>query len=534
MRRAEKITQNFSLSAKAVDEISALTRRVLEKGGSQVNMRTRLRLATEEALLRIMDALGEGCPCRFQAGKRLGRWYIRIFVEGKRVNPFEAENEMDTVFSSGQDYLGYLGIAPSYAYRNGENILLLQFRKTRKHPFRILLITLLSALLTGFLCLLLPQEVRSTLAAQIISPIFSKFMGFLSSLAGPMMFLAVIWGIYGIGDIKSLGTVGRKLFPRLLSVLLIGTLLSAVVAIPSFAVSLRETTLGAGGLAAVFQMVLDIIPENIITPFTEKNTLQLVFLAVIVGLAALLLNQKALVFSQFVEQTNAIVQLIMETVASLVPAVIFLSIVKMILSGSFSELKNASRLVIVFLCTMLLMVAGQVISVCVKYKLSIGKLLKKVGPVFLIALSTASSSAAFAENMNTCEHRLGIDGRIVNFGIPIGTVTFMPAYAVLLFLTATCMAGSYQVVISVPWLLTALLLAVLLSIANPPIPGGGAACYTILFLQLGIPASALPVVFALEALADYLVTAVDVVSLQLQLVSVADDLEMLDKDKLKA
>ena len=53
------------------------------------------------------------------------------------------------------------------------------------------------------------------------------------------------------------------------------------------------------------------------------------------------------------------------------------------------------------------------------------------------------------------------------------------------------MAEIYGVKISPVWLITALIIAVVLAVATPPIPGGALACYTILLLQLEIPAQAI-------------------------------------------
>ena len=75
--------------------------------------------------------------------------------------------------------------------------------------------------------------------------------------------------------------------------------------------------------------------------------------------------------------------------------------------------------------------------------------LKKVFPVFLIGLTTASSAAAFLENRKVCEEKLGIDKKIVNIGVPLGQVIFMPGFSVLYFVMGICMAEIYGVKISI-------------------------------------------------------------------------------------
>lgn len=136
--------------------------------------------------------------------------------------------------------------------------------------------------------------------------------------------------------------------------------------------------------------------------------------------------------------------------------------------------------------------------VCVRKKVSMAVFLKKVFPVFMIGLTTASSAAAFLENRKVCAEKLGIDKKIVNIGVPLGQVVFMPGFSILYFVMGICMAEIYGVKISPVWLITALIIAVVLAVATPPIPGGALACYTILLLQLEIPAQAIAIAVAIN------------------------------------
>ena len=135
--------------------------------------------------------------------------------------------------------------------------------------------------------------------------------------------------------------------------------------------------------------------------------------------------------------------------------------------------------------------------------------------------------------METCEKKLGIDKRVVNFGVPMGQIIYMIGGCILFMTAAMCMAEAYGVTISLNWLLTALFISVVLAIATPPIPGGSLTCYTLLFLQLNIPAEAVPIIIAVEVIMDFICTAVNLLCLQTELVELAGDLNMLDYDKLR-
>ena len=56
--------------------------------------------------------------------------------------------------------------------------------------------------------------------------------------------------------------------------------------------------------------------------------------------------------------------------------------------------------------------------------------------------------------------------------------------------------------------------------------------YTILFLQLNIPAEAIAIVIALNVVLEFVATAVNLSCLQMELVELSASLDMLDREKL--
>ena len=353
----------------------------------------------------------------------------------------------------------------------------------------------------------------------------------MSAVAGPLIFLSVAGGISNIGDIATLGKVGKRMIGRFLWMTLIFTTVFGIAILPLFPLA------GSGGssfqLSELLEMVLGIVPDNFFTPFLEGNPLQIIFLAALAGMAMLILGNRAAIVSLFLEQANAIILLIMENISAFVPVFIFGSLFNMILGKNFSVLLKAYKVLPVMLLGDVFLMAVYTGLVCIRKKVSTVVFLKKVFPVFLIGLTTASSAAAFLENRNVCEEKLGIDKKIVNIGVPLGQVVFMPGFSILYFVMGICMAEIYGVKISPVWLITALIIAVVLAVATPPIPGGALACYTILLLQLEIPAQAIVIAVAINVILDFFATAVDLFCLEAELTELAGDLGMLDVEKIR-
>ena len=488
----------------------------------------RIRLAMEEALLNYREVLDENGLFCLRCVKRLGRLRLELSIPGLRYDPFSNEEEGSEIL---RGILSGMGIAPVWQYKNGVNHIIFTPRKRKPSQILLLTVSVVLAAVCGGICTLLPGSIRTFLSAQLITPLFHTFMGLLTAIAGPMIFLSVIWGVYSIGDTATLSKIGKRMILRFLLMSLLLTVLSGASMLLFFPLS------GNGGSSFDFlqllQMVLDIVPGNFFTPFTEANPLQIIFVAVVIGLAMLVLGSKVSVVASFVEQANSIVQLIMEAVSGLIPFFVFGSIFNMILSGSISILLQSSKLLPIMLLGHVLVCAVYLLLVCIRKRMSIALFVRKVAPTFLIGLSTASSAAAYSTNVECCEKQLGIDRQIINFGIPLGQVVFMPGAAVIFLAAGLCMAEVYGVPISPTWLVSALVITVVLAVAAPPVPGGGLTCYTMLFLQLNIPSEAVAITIALNVILECFGTAVNLFCLQAELVELAGSLNRLNLDILR-
>lgn len=152
---------------------------------------------------------------------------------------------------------------------------------------------------------------------------------------------------------------------------------------------------------------------------------------------------------------------------------------------------------------------------------------------FTIALTTASSMAAFSSNKETCDEKFGISSSLSGFGLPLAMVMHRPVLAIYYLLVVFFFAGEYAVACDIVWLVMAVFVASILAIAAPPVPGGGAVVYTMLFAQMGIPAEALAIALAVDAIIDFFITAFEQVCQLNTLVNVSAELNMIDLDVLR-
>lgn len=516
----------YKLDESAIDEIAEKVQGFLNGLNMERRNVLRVRLSVEEVLLKWLEKF-RGTQCSLSIGKRLGSPFVSICVKGEECNPLEEANQEYGEWSS--HLLENMGLSPVFSYQKGQNQIVLKLKKKKKKPMIAILEALVFAVLLGILGRFLPDGIRLTISDGILAPIFNVFLGVLNTIAGPMIFLSVAWGIYSIGDVATLGSIGKNMMLRFAGKSFLIAGLGALIMVPFFQINMQFGAIDASQISNIYQMLLNIFPTNIVKPFYDGNAMQIIVIAIAFGLAMLVLGNQATVAAKFVEQANYIVQFLMEIISAVVPFFIFISLLQMILSDSLSVILPTWKALVLFIAATVILLAGNIFIVCMKEKVKFTAMVRKLFPTFLIALTTASSSASFGSNVQCCEKKLGIHSKITNFGIPLGIVIYMPATAINFLVVGLYMAESYQVDITWSWILMAVLITGVLSIATPPIPGGALACYTILFLQLGIPEEALILTMTLDIIFDCISTAASQTFLQLELLVQADRLRLLDK-----
>lgn len=531
-KRLQNYSEKFKLTPAEIDRISEMISDKLKSLALERKTITRLRLAVEDVLLRWLEQLGEETPCAVKMGQRFGKPYIEIRGRGIRVQSMEeTEEEYGSFLYS--SLLTQACLSFGTDYKEGENrILINPVPKARVNQVWMILMALVLAVLAGLLVSQLPTEVKAVIDG-IANPLLDTILGALRAISSPMIFLAICWGIVSIGDVGTLGRIGRKVLSRLIvfTYVMIGT--SAVLVLGLFRTGGTFASRGTEALFQIYDMILDVIPDNIVAPFLDGNALQIICLGICVGIALLVLGEKVSATMAIVDQMNAVVQFLMSVIGKSVPLFVFLSVFTIVMSDSLKNLQNMVKVIVLvaLFCLFWPLLYAMILSR--KYKIPVGAVIKKMMPTFLVAVTTASSAAAFDTNMETCEKELGIPSKISNFAVPLGQVIFMPMGGVEFMINAMFMAGVYGVDITLPWMVICIIVCGLLSIATPPIPGGALTCFTVLFAQLGIPAEAIALSMAADVILDFVVTASDLCCLQAELTMATEKLGMLDIQKMK-
>lgn len=507
--------------------MSLLLAGALTEAGTDKRDVIRIRLSLEEILGVWLDKL-EGAFVLYKTVQKFGRLTIEVCVEGMQIGV--DEDAQGVLFSS--RLLSQAGLALDYSYKDGRNCLIC-YPPQKAHIGQMagLVIAILAALFLGGVTRILPEEVKNS-AVGITEPIFNTILGILRAISSPMIFLAVCWGIISMGDLATVGKIGKRLITRMvISTFAIGTVF-ILLASPFFEIVWGKNEAAFGGFADIYTMVLGIVPSDIVSPFLEGNALQIIFLGVCTGIALLVLGQRVSVLQDVIVQANEVVHFLMEAIGRFVPVFVFLSIFNLMLFDAGVTFWGIIKVFALAIPGCLLLILFYVFMVAARFRISPVLLVKKLLPTYLIALSTASSAAAFATNLETCTNRLGIPDKVANFAIPLGQVVYKPGGVICFLTMALCTAEEYNTEITVMWLVTAVLTVGLLAMAAPPVPGGALSIFTVMFMQLNIPGEAIAIAVALNSILDFIMTSSGLTCLQAEVTLTAGYLKLLDKEKL--
>ncbi|MBQ3291306.1 MAG: cation:dicarboxylase symporter family transporter [Mogibacterium sp.] len=523
-------TNTLQLNLHGVDMASAIIQEWLESVGIERKDILRIRLTMEEMLIAICENGDGKVEAELRFSKRKGDWWLRINYDGERFDPTTpAENELG---GWSEALLARTGFVPSWRWRTNHNELSLLIPSKKRQTGNVMLIVVVIAIVTGLLGQFLPEAVKTISTDYALTYLSDCFLHLLNTFIGMMVFLSIVTGICGIGSAADFGRIGKLMMSRFVASTFI--LCAFIVFVSRFFFPLGEGGDGGGfKFETILKMIFDIIPANPVSPFLEGNTLQIVFLATIIGIIMLLTGSETEGIRNLFLQAQTLIMRCVEVVCTLLPLFIFCSLVMLFWSSGTKVLLQLWKPIVVGTVLSAIIAIVYIFVVCRKLKVKLPVLINKLIPDFIIALSTASSAAAFATSMEINEKKLGIDPSFSRTAVPIGGILCAGSFSMLYVVTAAFLAEYYGMHADIAWWIILWLVCSLLSMATPPVAGGMISCMSILILQMGIPQAGLAIGATLTMVLDFICTAFRFPILHAELILQADKLGLLDHEILQ-
>ena len=529
-RRSQE--NKFALNPEEIDRIMGELAQMLSAEPVDRRDALRLRFILEEALLNYRDFCPEGTLASLRFSHSLGTFRVSLKVEGDSMDPF-LEKDPSVTSVMGSLLAGSDSLNRAWKYRSGANLVTFTLAKKRKvSQIVTILIGVLAGAAAGLLINALLPEMAGDIASRIILPLANAFVGLLCVMATIMCFAAIVLGIVRLGDISTFSTVGKKMIRSFLLVAFFLTLICTVCMVPG--INFGHSSKMSIDFFDFFDILISFVPSNILTPILEFNSVHIIIIGIMFGVAMLHMGQKADKLTEIFDEANIVAILSNSYLNRFIPAYVGLMVCGQILTGSLTVLSGFLKLLLMVGVADFVTLAVYTAVVCIRLRVNVRSFIRKMLPSFLISLSSANVGAAFTTTIDTLIGPLGVDSDYAPLAYNLGSILFRPGYCIVFTASSLFTAGMYGIEVTWSWVLAAFLLSFILSVATPPVVGGTTVCFSILFSQLGLKSEALAVIISINAFFEFLTVAVNNYSLQSQIVLNANSIGELDTEKLRS
>ena len=251
--------------------------------------------------------------------------------------------------------------------------------------------------------------------------------------------------------------------------------------------ALTEAVVAAEVNLSVKDLLMGVVPSNFLNPFLTDNMIQLIFLAVLCGIATGLIGEYSATLKALFQALNELFLKVAGLIIRFMPLAVFCSVISMITDMGVETMISVAGMFGTFLLGIAIMMIVYILMIIFLGKLDPRPFIRKYTPVMLQVFSVASSNAAIPLNMEACASRLGISPKVYSLGDSSGSDREHERHMHPADRVCTCFGKSLRRAgFRQPASDTGVMVLVL-SAGTLGIPGAGVICLSVLLQQLGVP-----------------------------------------------
>lgn len=389
--------------------------------------------------------------------------------------------------------------------------------KNTKLTRRIVIAMVLGAVVGIGLGLLAPN-LFGIVNTNLFEPMGSIFIKCIQMLVVPIVFFSLLVGAAGVGDPKRLGRIGGKTiilyFFTTSIAIVIGLILGNVFA-PGAGIDIvvETTSIDIGESPDLLEALLNIVPTNPLRSMVEGDMLQVIFFALLVGiaLAHTKVGQKGEQLYMLGEALSELFMKMINMIMQIAPFGVFALIASATGGQGLDVLSGMLKYMVLILGGLALHAGGTyVILLRALGKVSPILFYKQLMQVFLMGFSTSSSSATLPLTIQNVETRLGVSPKVSGFVLPLGATINMDGTAMMQGLATIFIAQAYTIDLSLFQQATVVVVAVLASIGTAGVPGVGIITLSMVLQSVGLPVEGVGLILGVDRLIDMFRTATNI------------------------
>ncbi|MGI9252030.1 MAG: dicarboxylate/amino acid:cation symporter [Pseudohongiellaceae bacterium] len=261
------------------------------------------------------------------------------------------------------------------------------------------------------------------------------FIGLIRAIVPLLVFVTLVSGVTAMGDPSKLGSLGVKTLAlymlTTLVAITIGLSLAAVLQ-PGAGVDMsRAVPTALQEQVALSERLVSIVSTNLIAALSDNNILPIIFFALLIGVALLMLGEKGRPVSDFMDVGSAIMLRITHWIMEIAPFGVLALIARVVGELGIGGLVPAVVLAITVLsaCILHLVIMHGFVIMRLMLKLSPLNFFRGARDAMLVAFSTSSSAATLPVSISVAEENLGVKPVVASTVLPLGATINMDGTA---------------------------------------------------------------------------------------------------------
>ena len=395
--------------------------------------------------------------------------------------------------------------------------------KKQKKPWSVILAILLAIIFGSLVGK--DQTVFGVSFYTIFETFGTIFLNALTLVVVPLVSSSIISGIAKVGSEKNFGRLGLKMFAFYIGTSLIAILIGLFFVnligpgfketsphIETLAEPTEKIILGEG--KTLVNILISIIPSNIINALSHGEMLGLIFFSLIFGYAISKIESgSASILKGFFQGLFQAMIYFTHIIMKFLPYGVFCLVAKVFMVSGFSSLESMglfSLTVIIGLAIFMFIALPILLKWIGKVKPS--RHFKAMGPALVTAFSTSSSSATLPITIDCVEKRAGVSNRICSLVVPLGTSINMSGSALYECVAAMFIAQMYGIELSLSTQFLVVITSLIASMGVAGVPSASLVATLIILKVIGLPLEGLGLIAAVDRLLDMCRTTVNVFS----------------------
>ena len=412
-----------------------------------------------------------------------------------------------------------------------------------RQPFyKVLYVQVLLAIAAGVLFgHLYPQY------ASAVKPLGDAFIRLIRMIIGPVIFCTVVTGISSMSDLKKVGRVGGKAlvyFEVVSSIALAIGLLAGHVLHPGDGFNVSVASLDTRAIAGfvgqsehldgLTGFLFGIIPVSFFDAFAKGDTLPILFVSIMFGIAISAAGEQASGVAGMIEKLSAVFFSLVKIITKAAPVGAFGAISFTVGKYGIASLIPLFKLILTFYVTAFIFVAVVLGTVARMAGFGVFRLLAYLKDELLIVLGTSTSEAVLPQLMQKLE-RLGCSKAVVGLVVPTGYSFNLDGANIYMTLAVLFLAQATNIPLTTGQELTLLAVTMLTSKGSSAVVGAGfVALAASLAVVPTVPVAAMVLILGIDRFMAECRALVNVIGNAVAVVVVSAWEGELDRSKMHA